>query len=153
MSRLARFESLLTRATRRFSWDDHVGGASLGWLSPVVVRDVEVRDADGKPLATLPLVTSSKTLLALLLSPRDLGSSRIERPQIDVFVRDTGSNIEDAMRRPEAPDRQAPSAFGTIARDRRGIARIDDVTGGRQWQIDEFACDVTVPHDDANRWS
>src|SRR4051794_1897839 len=60
--------------------DVSAGGASLGWFSPVELRDVRVTDSQGRVLLAAPRVTSSKSLLALVRDRSDLGEFRIERP-------------------------------------------------------------------------
>ena len=48
----------------------------------------------------------------------------------------------------QAHDRDAASSpRGHLACRDEGIAKIDDTAAGRQWQIDELACEVTVPRD------
>ncbi|MBI2824639.1 MAG: hypothetical protein HYX69_08140 [Planctomycetia bacterium] len=122
-----------------------VSSASLGWLSPVAARNVEVRDLAGKPLAVVPAVTSSKTLLAILLNMRDLGTFQLDRPQFDVVLRERGSNVEDAIAGWLESKDKPNSPLGISVAINGGVARIDDVAASRQWQVEELDCDVAVP--------
>ena len=60
------------------------GGASLGWLSQVELRDVTVTDPSGLTVLRAERVTSSRTLLALALDRSDLGTFTVERPVLEV---------------------------------------------------------------------
>src|SRR5204862_36780 len=61
-----------------------VGSVSLGWFSPVVLLNVEVRDAADRPIMQVPTIESERCLLRLLLSRDDPGCFRLEKPQIDI---------------------------------------------------------------------
>lgn len=74
-----------------------VGSASLGWFSPVVVRDVAWRDPEGAPLANVDAIRLERTLWQLLLDRADIGTIHVERPHLKVIVREDGSNLEDAL--------------------------------------------------------
>jgi hypothetical protein len=50
-----------------------VGTASLGWLSPVVLRNVELPDLQGGPLLHIRLLRTERPLWQLLLRPGDMG--------------------------------------------------------------------------------
>src|SRR6187200_1468320 len=56
---------LAAKALSDFDGTVTVGGASLGWLSPVELRDVTLADAAGQSLLAAPRVVSSKSLLQL----------------------------------------------------------------------------------------
>ncbi len=147
--------SVVNFAVRDFNGSINVGGASLGWISRVVLHDIDVRDADGKPLASIPLVASEKSLFALLLSPSDLGVFQIDHPQIHVVLRDNDSNVEDAVARytkpnPDVPAAPHPVGVSVVVKD--GMATIEDTAAGRSWQIDDFGCEVTVPRIRDRSW-
>src|SRR4051812_14165001 len=61
-----------------------VGHVSLSWFAPVELRDVVVKDSQGRVLLTAPKVTSSKTLFAFLTDRSDLGSLTIEQPVAEI---------------------------------------------------------------------
>ncbi|MCE9553467.1 MAG: DUF748 domain-containing protein [Planctomycetes bacterium] len=85
-----------------------LGSASLGWLSPVELRDVALRDPAGGPVLTLPAVTTSRALWQLALQSKNLGTVRLERPELNLVVRNGGSNLEDTLK----PLLDAPSKGG-----------------------------------------
>ncbi|MDB5308388.1 MAG: hypothetical protein JWO38_2590 [Gemmataceae bacterium] len=93
-----------------------VGEASFGWLSPVELRDVTVKDAQGRTLLTVAKVVSSKSLLAILRDSSDLGEFAVERPVADVVCETGRTNLEDTIEaflkddgKPVAPTRRAVS--------------------------------------------
>ncbi|HET6882250.1 MAG TPA: hypothetical protein VFI31_18945 [Pirellulales bacterium] len=73
------------------------GSLSVGWFSPLVVSDIEVRDLDSQVLASVPELSLTKSLLDLLLDRTDLGRLRFDRPSIELRLRDDGSNLEDVF--------------------------------------------------------
>src|SRR5216684_3814213 len=72
----------------------HVGSASLGWFSPVVLYNVDIRAADDRPIARIPKVEGDRSLLMLLVDKRDLGTFRFERPTIELTFAKGDSNLE-----------------------------------------------------------
>jgi hypothetical protein len=115
-----------------------VGGASFGWLAPVELRDVTVRDAQGRTLLTAPKITSSKSLLALIRNRSDLGAFAVEQPVAEVVCENGTTNLEDALATflkddgtPPAPTRPAVSlrvSGGTVTlRDGEKVTRFDAV--------------------------
>lgn len=75
----------------------HIGSASLGWFSPIVLRDVTIDDETGAPLLHVDSLSTGHQLSKMATSLTDLGSIRIERPRLHVVVRPDGSNVEDVL--------------------------------------------------------
>lgn len=75
----------------------NIGSASLGWLSSLQLHNVTITDANGKPLAEGPGITLDKSLISLLFNSSDLGTIRLDQPQVHLVVREGGSNLEDAL--------------------------------------------------------
>ena len=74
-----------------------IGSASLGWLSPVVVQQIVVRDAqNGEPI-TIAAVKTETSLWRLALSHTDLGVIHVEHPEVKLALRPDGSNVEDLL--------------------------------------------------------
>src|SRR5690242_14258067 len=69
------------------------GGASLSWFGPIRYTDIEIRDAEGKPLLVMPSVESERTLVGLIANLKNLGTFRIEKPQVSLTLRHDGSNV------------------------------------------------------------
>ena len=76
-----------------------IGSASLGWFSPVELRDVTLADSQGRVVARIPKITSSKTLLALVRDRSALGEFALDRPTIEVICEKKTTNLEDALRK------------------------------------------------------
>jgi hypothetical protein len=122
------------------------GGATLGWLSPVVLTDVTVTDPDGKPALTAATVTSSKTLLALLGDLRDLGTFTLDQPVLTVACKPGDTNIERAIEKyltddgsPAKPGRLGLTVFVTNG---RVVLTEPD---GPERQLTEVGVTVAVP--------
>ncbi len=74
-----------------------IGSASLGWFSPIELRQVVVGRSNEKPAAEIPRLVSSKSLFGFITDRAWLGSFLIERPRIAVVWRKDGSNWEDIL--------------------------------------------------------
>ncbi|HJZ55061.1 MAG TPA: hypothetical protein VKE74_08880 [Gemmataceae bacterium] len=124
-----------------------VGGASLGWFSPVELRDVTVKDAQGRTLLTAPKVTSSKSFLSLLRDRSDLGEFTIERPVVELVCEKQSTNLEDAIANflnddgtPPGPTRTAVSL-----RISDGKLALRDADTQKTWVFEAITAAVTVP--------
>src|SRR5262245_1409749 len=73
---------LRNRLARKAAADLHgtldIGSASLGWFSTIELRDVTLTDAQGRVVARLPKVTSSKSLIGLLRDQSTLGELTLD---------------------------------------------------------------------------
>lgn len=76
-----------------------IGSASLGWFSPIELRDVTLMDAQGRILAKLPKVTSSRTLIGLLRDRTTLGEFTLEQPTMEVVCASKTTNLEGVLRK------------------------------------------------------
>jgi translocation and assembly module TamB len=74
-----------------------IGSASLGWFSPIELRNVAITDAQGRVLAKIPRIASSKSLLDLVRDRANLGEFSIERPEIEVISSKTETNLEQVL--------------------------------------------------------
>src|SRR4051794_1977883 len=74
-----------------------VGGASLGWFSPVELRDVTVKDEQGRTLLAVPKVTGSKSLYALMRDRSEPGEFTVEGPTVVIVCEKGTTNLEDAI--------------------------------------------------------
>lgn len=113
------------------------GGASLGWFSPVVFTDLEIRDPSGNLLASAAAARTEKTLLQLALSQVDLGTIRIEQPSVSLEMRRDGSNAEDVL----LPFLKGGGGGGplTVALEFvDGTIDLHDIEADRHWKIEQF---------------
>ena len=89
-----------------------IGSASLGWFSPISLREVEVLDAQKQPLASIAAVTGDRSLLKILSNTSNVGRFRIDGPRLSVVLRPDGSNVEDALATYLAPKEEALRRHG-----------------------------------------
>jgi hypothetical protein len=75
----------------------HVGGASFGWFSPIELTDVTITDEAGRTIATVPKVTSEKSLLALARNRADLGTFTLDGAALTVVFEKGTTNVEGAL--------------------------------------------------------
>ncbi|HEY2839375.1 MAG TPA: hypothetical protein VGJ26_09510, partial [Pirellulales bacterium] len=143
-------DSVVALCAKEVKGELTVGSASLNWFQPVELRDIELRDLQNKTVAKIDSVTSSRTLFGLVTNLSDLGNFQIVKPEIDLTFQDKTSNVEDALAPMLQPKPQAvvqKESIGVGLKITEGVVRVADTVGGRQWQIDELDCDVTLPSD------
>ncbi len=75
----------------------NVGGASLGWFSPVVFTNVTITDEAGRTIAEVKKVTSEKSLLALARNRADLGTFTLDGAALTVVFEKGTTNVEGAL--------------------------------------------------------
>ncbi len=122
------------------------GSASLGWFSPVVYRDVEIRDREGELVLTVAEVTSEKTVGQLLADRSQLGGWTIDRPQVFAVARADGSNLEDVF----LPWWNLPSSGPTAIalQVTGGELLVQDTAIGGKWQIAALKATFVKPLND-----
>ena len=99
-------------------------------------------------MAIIPWAASGKSLLALITSPRDLGTFKLQGPQIEIALDETGSNLEDVITPPTHDDDKKPRARIALAVVvTEGLLKLNDRRAGRQWIVDELSCEVAIPAD------
>ncbi len=74
-----------------------LGPASLGWMKPILLRDLRVLDADGQSLLAVKELRSERTLWQLATQRTELGTFTLIEPAGHVVLRAGGSNIEDVV--------------------------------------------------------
>ncbi len=79
-----------------FKGEIQLGETSLGWLSPVVVRNAVARDPDGQVLAEIPEIVVDQPLWKLAADSLHLGTIRLTGMTVYDRIRADGSNVEDA---------------------------------------------------------
>ena len=123
-----------------------VGDASLGWFAPIELRDVIVKDTQGRTLLTAPKITSSKTLFALLRDRSDLGEFTVEQPVAEIVCEKGSTNLEEAIANflkdetPAAPTRPAV-AIKVIG----GKLVLHDPEAGTKSEFESLEAAVGVP--------
>jgi hypothetical protein len=127
-----------------FDGTTRVGGASLGWLSPVELRDVTLTDAAGRTLLTAPMLTSSKTLLQLARDRSDLGTFTIDRPTAEVVCENGTTNLERAIAKYFTGPSSATRTAVTV-RVTGGTLTLRDADRSRERTLTGVEGEVTVP--------
>ncbi len=128
---------ILARATSDINGTVAVESASLGWLSPVAARGVEIRDTDGNPVLQAPKLVGNKRLAALLLNRSRLGHFRLDEPTLSVVLRQDGSNVEDVLANYLAPSDE-PSRLNVSLEVVDGRVSLTDAVRRQTWQIDQL---------------
>ena len=131
-----------------------VESVSLGWFSPVAVRGVEVKDAEGKPVLSVPAASGDRTLAALLCNYANLGRFRLESPKLSLVLRDDGSNLEDLLAKYLAPKTEpaktveqgkTSAKVGLALEVVDGSLSVTDQRTGQSWQVQKLAASVEMP--------
>ena len=99
---------LLGAALAKLNGTVRSGGATFDWFQPVALYDFEILDSDGQQLVIIPAVRGNVPLWRLLTDPSNLGVFRIERPRLEIVVREGGSNLKDLLARLEEDQDDRP---------------------------------------------
>ncbi len=125
-----------------------IGSATVGWLSPIELRDVAIWDADNQPIARIPLATSEKRLLNFLTDPQRLGTFYLQQPELHVVLAENSSNIEQLMLSLAADgeaDNGAASALGFGISVTEGKVLLNDTVSGQACVIDHLEMLLECP--------
>ena len=101
--------------------------ASFGWFSPPVVHGLEIRSLDDKPVVTVAEIKLDKPLWKLLSDPKNVGLVRVEKPQVNLVVRqDRTTNLAETF-----PPQTGPRPRGLL--DMALEVKLRDI--GFEWQL------------------
>ena len=123
-----------------------VESASLGWFSPVVLRDVRLEDSEGRPVLEVPKLSGKKSLLAILLNSSLLGEFQLDKPKLSISLRDGGSNVEDVLADYLATDEES-QRVGLRLKVIDGSVSIVDTAAERTWRIDNLQLTLATSSD------
>lgn len=70
-----------------------VTSAQFGWLSPVLMNGIMLKDDEGRTFFSAESITSSSSLLDLVKSPGKLGEFTIEKPVLNLIVGEGQNNL------------------------------------------------------------
>jgi hypothetical protein len=123
-----------------------IGSASLGWFSPVELRDVTITDDAGRVLVRVPKLTTQKQLFDLARDRSDVGELVLEGPAITVVCEKNTTNLEVTFAK-YLEDRTEPAATraALALRVTGGTLTITDGATGRSETIEGIAATVGVP--------
>lgn len=126
-----------------------IGSASLGWLSPIRLEQVEVRDADGETVIAVGSLGGDTALWRLLASPNSLGRIRLDEPHLNLLVDDHSSNLEAVFAAYLADEDETGDEDDEQASTAGGIAVQLEIIGGsvelrcpdsqRMWRLTSLA--------------
>jgi translocation and assembly module TamB len=124
----------------------HVGSASLGWFTPVELRDVTIRDEAGRAVVSVPKVTSQKSLFALARNQSEPGEFTLEKPTIAVVCEKNTTNLETAFAEYLKDDGKPPAPTRTpvALRVTGGTLTLTDIEGGTK-SVEDINAAVSVP--------
>lgn len=131
-------QTIVSAALADFEGSVTVGSASLGWLSPLLARDVEARDLRGQPLGRAAAVASDKSLLGLLADTSRPGAFRVTEPRVQLVLRPDGSNWEDALTRLLSGPSQGAAVRALSVQIEGGSIQVDDAARATQFRLDEL---------------
>jgi translocation and assembly module TamB len=138
---------IISAALSDFEGRVTIGSASLGWLSPVIARDVAAVDTAGLPLAQIKSVQSERSLVGLLMNRRDPGEFRLEEPVVHLVLRPDGSNWEDALDKLFQQPASESAVDKVQLKITGGSVQIQDSAAG-PWQIDALDVELRMSQRD-----
>ena len=121
--------------------------ASLGWFSLPRLSGLEIRDEQGQTVLEIPQIETDRSLLSLLWDYSRLGRIRLQRPALNVVVREDGSNVEDVLASYLAPRDQPMKPVDVGLEIVDGKLSIHDARTGEAWEIDGFQLSLLKPAD------
>jgi hypothetical protein len=123
-----------------------VGGASLGWFSPIELRDVTIRDEAGRTVASAPRITSQKSLLDLARNKAEPGEFTLESPTISIVCEKNTTNLETAIAEYLKDDKPAaPTRIPVAIRVTGGTLTLTDAETGKTASIEGIGASVNIP--------
>ncbi len=139
------WKSLLAAAAPELAGKVDARSLSLSWLSPIVAREISVRDQHGQPLAALESVRTQRSLLELVLYRDDVGQVLLTKPHLTVVLRSDGSNLEDFLALLATKSSTNTSPLGFSLQIAEGSIDVEDTISGRRWGLTQLAGDVQWP--------
>ncbi len=127
-------------------------GAGGGWMSPLSLSGVVLRDPLGETVLEAAEVKISQNLIELLSGAGPL-KLLVERPVVRLVVRPNGTNLQDillAFKQQPGPDQQPGDAGGLAGRELSAVAvrgatiYVTDAATGGHWLHQGFDIDVDL---------
>ncbi len=123
-----------------------IGGASLGWFSPIELRDITLTDSRGRVIARIPKITSGRTLLGLVWNSSEPGEFVLDRPEVEIVCEKQATNLEDMLRKIlEDTTPPGPTRTPLIVRIYSGTLALKDSEKGWAGEFRDLDATVTVP--------
>lgn len=125
------------------------GSMSLGWFGGQSVGDLTIVGRDGRPLLQGTNVELPKSLFSLALNPGELGTIKVNGAQLNLVLREDGSNLEDALARLLASDEPSKQPVVATIEVTAATATITDQARQRQWKVTALDANVQLSPDAA----
>lgn len=122
-----------------------VEGATLGWFSPIEVRQALLRDEHGGEVLTISHFKTEKSLLTLLGNWREPGLIRLEQPRLQWIVRADGSNLEDVLADLLHSDEPSSGPIGVTVEIVDGTLALRSDDGRYTAQIEHLDATLALP--------
>jgi translocation and assembly module TamB len=128
-----------------------IQSVSLGWLSPITVKGIAIRDEQNHVMFEVEKISSDKSLLAILRNYTQLGQFRVEKPAVTLVLREGGSNVEDLLAnfKSETPENKSPANVAIDLAIADGTVTIIDQSTKQSWRIDKVNADFNMPAETA----
>ena len=139
-------QMLIAQATDDLQGEVAVGTIHLGWFSPPVLADLEIRDTQGHSLVAIQQVRAERSLLSLLLNTTDLGKIQIEKPKLSVSYDGSTTNLEEVFGKWLEGD-SSQSEIGVEVIVTGGTVTLTDTRSSQKWQVSQFDLAASVPTD------
>lgn len=127
-----------------------VSSAQFGWLSPVLMNGIIVKDDNGRPLFSAESITSTSNIFELIKDPSKLGEFVIEKPVFNIVVGKTGSNVAPlAERLGKKPPKGKEMSVGVTLKD--GTLTVSNEEGAKLAELTSLqAAYTSAPGEDPN---
>lgn len=135
-----------------FQGQIRVGGASLGWFSPIQLQQIEVQDTHQDPLAVIARATGNRALWKLLWNPQNLGRFTLEEPNLRVLLRTDGSNWEDALAHYLSSSEPSTMSVKMEVEVKNGTVSLTDTRSDRSWRLEHLQATLVVPPTPCEPW-
>ncbi len=118
------------------------GSASLGWFSPVLAENIDVRDRDGHEVVSIGSFRTEKTLLSLLLDVDQMGRIHVGTPSVNVVAYEHDTNLERVFASLLGSDEE--SSVTAQVNVTEGTLLYKDTIDKRQYQINQLTADCAL---------
>ncbi len=140
---------LLERAIPAERGSLQIARATLGWLTPLQVEGIELRDAKGATLLTLERAQGDRPLWQLVSQRGQLGTLRLRRPIVYARPRRDGSDWEDylATWQSDSSATGESTALAVQVVVEEGAIHVEDSTTTRRWSLEQVAVQADIDTD------
>ncbi|MCE9560521.1 MAG: hypothetical protein K8U57_00570 [Planctomycetes bacterium] len=124
-----------------------IGNASLGWFSNVELRDITLTDPQGRVVARIAKVTTSRTLFSLARDHSDLGEISIDHPAIEIVCEKNTTNLEAVLQKLLADSGVTPGPTRTPIKLKitDGTLTLRDTDTSRFSEFRDLAATISIP--------